>query len=141
MPILHIRITKNEEIINLDSGIYSQNFTFKRAVIIKDTGTSTYDYRGGVTISLDFLQGGTEFKSNINTDEISIPFDDSNKISDVRWDLNMSTEDVSRSFLVKVFNYDKQGALPPFDVAGTAGEIKYIDLYFQYNTNLQTNIY
>ena len=141
MPILHIRITENEQIINLDSGIYSQNFTFKRAVIIKDVGTSTYDYRGGVTVNLDFLAGGTEIKSNINTDEISIPFDDSNKISDIRYDLNFSTEDVSRSFLVKVFNYDKQGDPPPFDITGTAGEIKYIDLYFQYNTNLQTNIY
>ena len=143
MPILHIRVKGNNEVINLDSGIHAQQFTLKRCIVIKDPTVSatSYDYRGGISASFDWLQGGLEIKSNINSDELSIPIDVTKEVNDVRFDLNFASEDVNRSFQTNIFNYTKTGDRPTFDEAGTNGELKYIDFYFQYFSSYDINRY
>lgn len=136
MPILHIRITENSEVINLDRNIHSQNFIFKRAVIVQNPATTNV-YNGGLTIKLSFLSGGLEFASNINSDEFSVAIQESQAVNDVRFDLNFSAEDISRSFQTDIFNYNKSGARPVFD----ASNLLYVDLYFEYDELYQYNTY
>ena len=134
MPILHIRITEANQIIKLDRGIHSQNMTLKKVVIIKNedqTGTPLYDYKGGITVSLDFLKGGLEMASNTNVDEISFPLNQAIKVTEIDYDLNFDSEDIDQNFQVSVFNYDKTSSQPIFDTTGaTANALMFVDLYF-----------
>lgn len=137
MVVLHIRISENSEVINLPQGLTARNMTLRRCVVIKNpkTGAAPAIYNGGVAINLDFLKGGLSIASNVNNDEISVPMDDSLEVNDVRFDLNFDSERVNRSFQTNVRNYDDIGTRPPFNRAPGANnnELKYIDLYFEYD--------
>ena len=137
MVVLHIRIKENSEVINLPQGLNARNMTLRRCVVIKNpkTGAGPHDYAGGIAINLDFLRGGLSISSNVNNDEISIPMDDSLEVNDVRFDLNFDSERVNRSFQTNVRNYDDIGTKPPFNRTAGANnnELKYIDLYFEYD--------
>ncbi len=137
MVVLHVRISENSEVINLPQGLNARNMTFRRAVVVKNpkTGGAPHVYNGGVAINLDFLRGGLSIASNVNNDEISIPMDDSLEVNDVRFDLNFDSERVNRSFQTSVRNYDDIGTKPPFNRTAGANnnELKYIDLYFEYD--------
>ena len=145
MPILHIRITEANQIIKLDRGIHSQNMTLKKVVIIKNedqTGTPLYDYKGGITVSLDFLKGGLEMASNTNVDEISFPLNQAIKVTEIDYDLNFDSEDIDQNFQVSVFNYDKTSSQPIFDTTGaTANALMFVDLYFDYSSLFDYNQY
>jgi len=140
MPILHIRITDNNQIIKLAKGIHAQQMTLKRCVVVKlERGTSTYLYKGGVTLGLDFFRGGIEIASNINNDEISIPFKDNDTVVDTRWNLNFNSEDINQAFQTSVTKYDKTGVAPVFGTGDN--ELQSIDLYFEYAQLYQYNSY
>lgn len=143
MPILHIRITEANQIIKLDRGIHSQNMTLKKVVIIKNEDqTVVYDYKGGITVSLDFLKGGLEMASNTNVDEISFPVNQSIKVTELDYDLNFDAEDIDQNFQVSVFNYDKTGTQPTFDPTGvTSNALMFVDLYFDYASLFDYNQY
>ncbi len=145
MGILHIRITENSQVIKLDRSIHGQNMTLRKIVIIKNkdqTVAPVYDYKGGATISLDFLQGGLQIASNVNQDELSVPFKQEEDVHHVNYDLNFEAETIDQNFLVQVFNFDKSGAQPTFDPTGTtANALMYIDLYFDYASLFDYNRY
>ncbi len=144
MAILHFRVTEANEVIKLDRAIQGQNMTLRKIVVIKNdnqTGTP-YDFKGGCTISLDFLQGGLEMASNVNQDQISVPFKQEEKVSVINYDLNFESETVDQNFLVSVTNYDRTGTTVPFDPSGTTNNaILYIDLYFDYASLFDYNRY
>lgn len=137
MVVLHIRIKENNEVINLAQGLIGQNMTLRRCVVVKNpkTGAAPHIYDGGIAINLEFLKGGISIASNVNNDEISIPMDDSLEVNDVRFDLNFNSERVNRSFQTSVRNYDDIGTRPPFNRTAGANnnELKYVDLYFEYD--------
>lgn len=148
MPILHIRITEANQIIKLDRGIHSQNMTLKKVVIIKNEDQTVvapavlYDYKGGITVSLDFLKGGLEMASNTNVDEISFPLNQAIKVTEIDYDLNFDSEDIDQNFQVSVFNYDKTSSQPIFDSTGaTANALMFVDLYFDYSSLFDYNQY
>ncbi len=144
MGILHIKITEANQIIKLDRSIHGQNLTLKKIVVIKNpdqTGTP-FDYRGGATISMDFLVGGLQISSNSNQDEISVPFKQEDSVTTVNWDLNFESETIDQNFQVSVFNYDKTGSQPTFDPSGTTlNALMSIDLYFDYASLYDYNRY
>ena len=137
MTVLHLRIKENNEVINLDQGLLARNMRLRRCVVIKNpkTGAAPHDYQGGIAINLEFLKGGLSIASNVNNDEISVPIDDSLEVNDVRFDLNFNAERVNRSFITSIRNYDDTGTQPPFDRTAGANdnELKYVDLYFEYD--------
>jgi hypothetical protein len=108
MVVLHLRIKENNEVINLDTGLLSQNLTLKRCVVVKNpkTGGAPHQFDGGIAINLD-----------------------------VRFDLNFNAERVNRSFVTSIRNYDDTGIVPPFNRTAGANnnELKYVDLYFEYD--------
>ena len=144
MGILHFRITEANQVIKLDRSIHGQNMTLRKVVIIKNknqTGTP-YNYKGGVTVSLDFLKGGLQIASNTNQDELSIPFKQEEDVSFINYDLNFESETIDQNFLVSVKNYDKTGQQPPFDPSGvTNNALMFIDLYFDYSSLYDYNQY
>jgi len=145
MAILHIRITEANQVIQLDRAIHGQNVTLRKIVIIKNKDqsvTPVYQYKGGATISLDFLKGGLQIASNVNQDELSVPFKQEEDVSHVNFDLNFEAESIDQNFQVSVFNYDKTGSQPTFDPSGlTANALQYIDLYFDYASLFDYNRY
>lgn len=144
MAILHLRITEANQVIKLDRAIHGQNFSLKKIVVIKNsdqTGTP-YQYKGGATISLDFLQGGLQMSSNVNQDEISVPFKQEESVTHVNYDLNFESETIDQNFQISVFNYDKSGNQPIFDSSGTTlNALMSIDLYFDYSSLYDYNVY
>jgi len=141
MGILHFRITEQNQIIKLDRGIHGQNMTLKKVVVVKEP-TATPDYKGGATVQISFLSGGLEISSNVNSDEISIPFNNTDAVTNINWDLNFDAEDINSNFTTSVFKYDKTGADVVFDSTGaTAGALLYIDMYFDYASLFDYNQY
>lgn len=145
MGILHMKITEPNQVIKLDRQIHGQNLTLKKIVVIKNpdqTVAPLYDYRGGATISMDFLVGGLQISSNVNQDEISVPFKQAESVTSVNWDLNFESETIDQNFQVSVFNYDKSGAQPIFDPTGTTpNALMSIDLYFDFASLFDYNKY
>ncbi len=145
MPILHFRITKSTQTINITRPLHSQNFTFRRAVIVKtDALDMASTYKGGCAVQLSFLQGD-EFVSNQNTNQLVIPFDYTKEVNDVRFEFPLASEDVRSAFTCDVKNYDRSAdalvGVPPTGPA-PAGTIRYIDLYFSFTSLAQTqNVY
>ena len=131
MGLLHIRIKQADEIINLDRGLHSQNFTLKKAVVVKGNSATT-EYKGGATVTLDFFNGGLQIMSNVVDNDLIIPFNDQSSVTDIRYDINLSSENITRSFRVNVQNFDKT-FIPTFNQAAqAAGELAYIDLFFEF---------
>ncbi len=145
MGVLHFRITENNQVIKLDRQIHGQNMNLKKVVIIKNkdqTVLPVYAYKGGATITMDFLKGGLQMSSNINQDEISVPFKQEEDVTHVNFDLNFEAETIDQYFQVSVFNFDKTGGQPSFDPSGTtANALMYIDLYFDYASLYDYNKY
>jgi len=145
MGILHFRITENNQVIKMDRAIHGQNLSLKKVVIIKNkdqTVAPVYSYKGGATITLDFLKGGLQMASNVNQDEISIPFKQEEDVTHVNYDLNFESETIDQNFQVSVFNFDKTGGQPSFDPTGvTANALMYIDMYFDYASLYDYNHY
>ena len=153
MPVLHIRITKENDYINLSRSLHAQSFVFKRAVVVMNPSTTAgtiQNLDGGVTIQLSFFTG-FELLSNLSSNNIYLPFsppkidtvDPPNTgnydIFDIRYDLQFDAEDVKNSFNAKVFHYDSGSEQPSFGTS--AGTIKYIDLYFEFDNLFNTNNY
>lgn len=145
MGVLHFRITENNQVIKLDRQIHGQNMNLKKVVIIKNkdqTVAPVYGYKGGATITMDFLKGGLQMASNVNQDEISVPFKQEEDVTHVNFDLNFEAETIDQNFQVSVFNFDKTGGQPSFDPTGvTANALMYIDLYFDYASLYDYNKY
>ena len=146
MGVLHFRINKNDENINISRSIYAQSFIFKRAVIVCNPSTATNQLKnlgGGINVKLSFLNG-FEILSNLNSNNLYLPFappivqvaPDSVAVAanfdifDLRYNLQFNAEQIKNSFNVKVFTYDSGSVQPDFH-ATTAGTIKYIDMYFE----------
>jgi hypothetical protein len=145
MGILSFRITEPNQVIKLDRQIHGQNMTLKKIVIIKNkdqTVSPLYNYKGGVTISLDFLKGGLMLASNVNNDEISVPFKQEEDVTHINWDLNFESETIDQYFNVSVFNFDRTGQQPVFDPTGlTPNALMFIDLYFDFASLYDYNKY
>ncbi len=140
MGILHFRISEASQIIKLDRGIHGQNMTLKKIVVVKEP-TATPDYKGGATIQISFLSGGLEISSNVNSDEISVPFKNTDEVTNVNWDLNFDAEDINSNFTTDVLNYDKSSSVVFDSTGGTPGALYYIDLYFDYASLFDYNAY
>ena len=153
MPVLHLRIKEANENINLSRSLHAQSFVFKRAVVVMNPSTQPNQIQnldGGVTIQLSFFTG-FELLSNLSSNNIYLPFSppkiDSNvtpntgnyDVYDIRYDLQFDAEDVKNSFNAKVFHYDSGKDKPTFGSA--AGNIKYIDLYFEFDNLFNSNNY
>jgi len=126
MPVLHLRLTSNNQTINLPKPIHAQNIQFIRGTIIKDT-TSGTTYDGCAMVNLDNLFNGYEIISNTNLNSLMLPFSDSQDVTTIQFIQDYDAEEIKQSFKVKVFKYDGTTALP---MGSGAGQVKSIDLYF-----------
>jgi hypothetical protein len=129
MPLLHIRISNNDEYINIPKAISAQALTFKRAVIVKDviSPAPPDPYAGALSIEVAFF-AGYEIVSNQTRNSLLVPLDNQARINDRRFEFNFASESIRNSFKVKTFNSDTVTPAP----FGGAGQVLYVDLYFQY---------
>jgi hypothetical protein len=126
MTVLHIRLTSNNQTVNLPKPIHAQNIQFIRGTIIKDT-TSGTSYDGAALINLDNLFNGFEIISNTNLNSLMLPFSDATDVTTIQFIQDYDAEQIKQSFKVRVYKYDGTTPLP---MGNGAGQVKSIDLYF-----------
>lgn len=131
MPILHLRITENEQTIKLPLDLTAQKLVFKRAVIHKN---GTQSLGGTLLIDLPFINS-FEMVSNLTDRHLVLPIDESNDLMDIRFDLNLNGEHIHQHFKV-IVNKDDFSSKPTFH-ASDSNSLRFIDLYFEYQTNHQ----
>lgn len=153
MPLLHFRITKKDQSIDLSRDLHAQNLTLRRSIIVKNKGTVsnksaipspltypeyekfmldfvkqyTDDYKGGVCIDASFLRG-FEIMSNFSSNDIMIPFDNNETNIDHMYELDISSEDIALSFNVRTFNFNREDStifVEDLRDAGTANPEQY----------------
>lgn len=142
MAILHLKITKNDEVINLPREIHGQNFKLVR-VSIKSEPVASGDNEvneGGVAINLSFITG-YEVISPVRNNMIFLCYDEFENTNNQNYDQNLDSEDIPLSFRVQTFKYGGSAEakfmaaptlLVPNPVAAP-GDIKRIDLFFDFD--------
>jgi hypothetical protein len=136
MAILHFRILKNTQSIVLTKAVKAQNLIFKRAVITQHNNGQNPNLDGGIVIHCSFIQGfeiisNTDNDIKIDANDLIIPMDITKSQHDVRFDLQISNEDIRQAFTVDVKDFTNTNLIS-FDPV-QVGAIKYIDLYFEYS--------
>lgn len=139
MGLLILRITKNNENISISKEIKAQKLTLVRTSIYKDTNAGT-SYNGAVFIDLDFFNG-FEVTTNLYDNLITLPVSDSIDLQTDQFAQEFTSEDIRPSFNVKTYYKNNFGALTPAPMGAIAGEIKFIDLYFQISSQYDYNSY
>ncbi len=140
MAILHVKIVKHDEVINLPREIHGQNFKLVRVSIKSEPVTTAEVNEGGVAINLSFITG-YEVISPVRNNMIFLCYDEFQNTNNQNYDQNLDSEDIPLSFRVQTFKYGgsdeaKFMAAPtqaqPNPVAA-AGDIKRIDLFFEFD--------
>jgi len=142
MAILHYQLTRSNQPIQINAGIHSQNFIFRRAIIksIPLTTPGTSINGGGVIVQPSHFSG-MEIVTDVNSDpnDILLGIDENLEINSIYYDMEFDSEDIQESFMVKTLKYDRS------DVASfvgdndkgdpkLAGQIVSIDIYFQFSS-------
>jgi len=171
MPTLHVRIEKQNQPIDLSRTLHSQNLTLRRAVVVRNVsipnnipasaggGTPTVpqppyfvptytdptdDLKGGIIVDLSFFKG-FEILSNFSSNDLLIPFANTEVVVDNRYEQDFSNEDISLSFSVECFDYERKNTLKFVSDSGvtatTPGAIKYIDIFFSFDQLYSYNTY
>ena len=144
MAILHLKITKNDEIINLPREIHGQNFKLVRVSVKSSplaTGASEIN-QGGVAINLSFITG-YEVISPIRNNMLFLAYDEYQNNNNQNYDQNLDSEDIPLSFRVQTFKYEGSeyakfvaeipDPIPDPPPVPVAGDIKRIDLFFEFD--------
>ena len=137
MPILHISLTKQHQKIDLDTDINAQMLTLKKCCITTSAVNSSRLLKGGVGLEFPFLTGA-ETLSSVFHNAVVVPFDELNseKYAEIRFDSDLQSEHIPRSFIVNVRNFENK--LIKFDSTGLGevnSKIEQIDLFFEYKTS------
>lgn len=166
MPTLHVRIEKQNQPIDLSRTLHSQNLTLRRAVVVRNISipnniplstaatpppyfVPTYadptdDLKGGIIVDLSFFKG-FEILSNFSSNDLLIPFTNTEVVVDNRYEQDFSNEDISLSFNVECFDYERKNTLKFVSDSGvsatTPGAIKYIDIFFSFDQLYSYNTY
>ena len=167
MPVLHFRVTSQNQPINLSRTLHSQNLTLRRITVVRNIsvpnnipGAPTNlpatpyfvpeytdakdDMHGGCIIDCSFFKG-FEVLSNFSSNDIMCPFSNDEIVVDNRFEQNFANEDISLSFSVKVFNYLRSADIKFTSDTGltdlSPGAIKYIDMFFEFDELYSYNTY
>jgi hypothetical protein len=130
MGILHLRINKANQNIDLPKEFRAQKLIFLRSIIVKDVAAGA-TYGGTIMVDLDFFNG-FEMTSNTNDNFLIIPIKKAEEVQTQIFDQEFNSEDIKQSFNVKVYTSDgKTAAGFAGDGGSDAGKITYLDLFFQ----------
>ena len=164
MPLLHFRIKEKDEGINMSRSLHAQNLTLRRAIVTRNASLQTnpptkpadnvaiipvvpvydVDYKGGLIVDASFLRG-YEIMSNFSSNDIMIPFGNEKANIDEQFELDISSEDITLAFNVKVYDFERKDTIQFISDSGntatTAGAIHYIDLIFQYDELYNNDTY
>ena len=152
MPVLHFRIKKQNENIDLSRTLHSQNLTLRRVIITRNRSVIsnapttapipadnfipeyTTDLKGGIIVDISFFKG-FEILSNFVSNDILVPFGNEVANIDNRYNLNFANEDIALSFNVQCYDFERKNSVvfQSDTTATTDGAIKYIDLFFDFD--------
>ena len=154
MPILHYKLTSNNETINLPSEIHSQSFLLRRIMVqmVPLTGTNVTLNNGGCVCQPTHLSGLEIISGNSsNSNDILVAYDENIATHNIYYDMEFDSESVPRGFQVKTFkfNYNQSLGIAGYDPlakfitkptpavpspARVDGEIISVDLFFQFSS-------
>lgn len=155
MAILHYRLTSANQNIVLSSGIDAQSFIFRRAII------HLYQPAGGIPAGTDLNNGGVVIKPSHfsgfevvsdqtgGVNDIMIGFEGDKVTQTIYHDMEFDSESITRGFQVQTRMLNdpanpsalKDADFAPRDPvtgvitgAAVAGQIDYIDVFFQFES-------
>lgn len=161
MAILHYRVKRADDSIVLNNSIDSQSFIFRRAIVklyrvagnpptAIPTGTDLNN--GGVVVKPSHFSG-FEIVSDQNQglNDIMLAFEGDKPIHNIYYDMEFDSEAIQRGFTVKVHQLTEgtngvkvDAVFAPRDTDGNiittganqavAGQIEFIDLFFQFES-------
>ena len=160
MPVLHFRIKKQNENIDLSRTLHSQNLTLRRVIITRNRSVITNspllapvpsdnfipeyttDLKGGIIVDISFFKG-FEILSNFVSNDILVPFGNEVANIDNRYNLNFANEDIALSFNVQCYDFERKNSVvfQNDTTATTDGAIKYIDLFFDFDNLFDYSTY
>ncbi len=160
MPLLHVRITENNQNINMSRSLHSQNFTLRRCIITRNpsllTSATAYlngeatqvfptydkDLLGGIIVDFSFFTG-YEIMSNFTSNDLMVPFSNMTANIDERFSQNFSSENINLAFNVKCFDFDRKATVEFVSetTATTSGAIHYIDFIFEFDSLAESDTY
>ena len=134
MAILHYQITENQQDIQINAGIHSQNFIFRRAIVKMNPLAGTTSINGGGIIVQPSHFSGMEIVTDTKTEsnDLLLGLDEDKMINNIYYDMEFDSEDISEAFTVKVLKFNREDGLAEFGAG--AGKIRSIDLYFQFSS-------
>jgi len=159
MGVLHFRITKKDQNIDMSRTLHAQNLTLRRAVVTRNRSiqtntvippatldntiaTYTTDYKGGIILDISFFKG-FEILSNFSSNDILVPFGNAEANIDSRFEQNFASEDISLSFRCRTYDFKREDNVVFQDdtTALTDAAIAYVDLFFEFDEIHDYNTY
>ncbi len=133
MAILHYQLTKANEDVQINTGIHSQNFIFRRAIIKSIPLGAAASVNGGGVIVQPSHFSGMEIVTSTTTEsnDILLGIDELVAINNIYYDMEFDSENINEAFNVRTLKYDRSG---PATFGTNPGDIVSIDIYFQFSS-------
>lgn len=119
MPVLNLRITSNDEVLQLSGNIVAQNLVLHQAMI---TFPDTTALPHAVNIELPFITRFQVHNTQTGNAHLTIPVDVEKRTTISYPDLKFQSEHIPSDFRVRVFKEDGE----------TLGTFSEIQLWFNY---------
>jgi hypothetical protein len=133
MAILHYQLKKANEDVQINTGIHSQNFIFRRAIIKSIPLGAAASVNGGGVIVQPSHFSGMEIVTSTTTEsnDILLGINELVAINNIYYDMEFDSENINEAFNVRTLKYDRSG---PAVFGTNPGDIVSIDIYFQFSS-------
>jgi len=131
MVLLHLRLTEQEQKLELPHDIKAQHVVLRKVVIQKDVNSGNL-LGGGLCLDLNAMTNSYEIMTSEHNGYLTLPVQDDVALTNHEFHIKFSAENIKSEFRMKTFKYD--GVTKAVYTTGN-GHIDSVDLYFEYETN------
>lgn len=138
MPLLHINISSESEVVELMHDLKPQTLILRQVIINRDSMSAMTPAEEGLQVDLRHMFNGYELISNVSSDnKLYIPVVSQSLATNPApmiypFHLKMNAEEIKARFVINCFK--KDGLTPVSFDTGIDGHYKSIDLYFEFET-------
>ena len=131
MVLLHLRLTEQEQQLDIPHDIKAQVVVLRKIVVQKDTSAGNL-LGGGICLDLNAMTNSFEIMTSEHNGYLTVPLLDGSALTNHEFHIKFSAEQIKSQFRMKTFKYD--GVEKAVFGSGN-GHIDSIDIYFEYETN------
>ena len=131
MVLLHLRLTSQNEQLDIPHDLKAQSVILRKVIIQKDTASGNL-LGGGICLDLNAMTNSFEIMTSEHNGYLTVPCLDNQAMTIHDYHIKFSAEEIKSQFRMKTFNYD--GVTKSVFTTGN-GHIDSIDIFFEYHTN------